>query len=96
MTGNSRYAGVGRSAGKDRDLVAKLRSFRARVQRLETETERLAREYPDQWAALHSGDVVVKSLDGLLKKLEAQGVPSSEEAIPGSFIQSPNMVLCEP
>lgn len=59
--------------------------------------ERLTREYPDQWAALHSGDVVVaKSLDGLLKKLEAQGVPCSETVIRFLDSNHTNMTLCEP
>ena len=94
MTKKSRDTGVGQEPANDPDILGKLRAFRARVDRMESQKERLTRKYPDQWAALHSGDVVVaESLDGLLEKLESQGVPTSEAVI--RFLDSApkNMIL---
>ena len=74
--------GVASEPANGAEILAKLRAFRARVDRLVSQKERLTRNYPDQWVGLHSGDfVVAKSLDDLLEKLEGQGVPTSEAVI---------------
>ena len=74
--------GVATEPADGAEILAKLRAFRARIDRLESQKERLTRNYPDQWVGLHSGDfVVAKSLDELLEKLEGQGVPTSEVVI---------------
>ena len=97
MPRKSREAGASRASVNDADILAKLRAFRTRVAHLETEKERLTREYPDQWAALHSGDVVVaRSLEDLLRKLEGQGVPTSEAAIQFLDSNPTVMILCQP
>ena len=60
----------------DPDILEKLRAFRARVDRMESQMERLTRDHPDHWVALYTGDfVLAESLDNLLKTLEGQGVP---------------------
>ena len=94
MTKKSGDTGLGQEPANDLDILAKLRAFRARVDRMESQKERLTRDYPDQWAALHSGDfVVAESLDDVLEKLEGQGVPTSEAVIRFLDSNPKNMIL---
>ena len=66
----------------DPDILAKLRAFRARLDRMESQMEQLRRNYPDQWVALHTGDfVIAESLDGLVEKLEELGLPAPEAVV---------------
>ncbi len=74
--------GVREDLVDDPDILEKLRAFGARVDRMESQMERLTRNHPDHWVALHTGDfVLAESLDDLLKTLEGQGVPTSETVI---------------
>ena len=82
MTKKSRHTGVREGLVNDPDILAKLREFRARVDRMESQRERLTKNYPNHWAALYGGDfVVAESLEDLLEKLEDQGVPTHETVI---------------
>ena len=66
----------------DPDILERLRAFRVRVDRMESQMERLTRNHPDHWVALYTGDfVLAESLDDLLTTLEGQGVPTSETVI---------------
>ncbi len=66
----------------DPAILEKLRAFGVRVDRMESQMERLTMNHPDHWVALHTGDfVLAESLDDLLKTLEGQGVSTSETVI---------------
>ncbi len=81
----------------DPDILAKLRAFRARVDRMESQRARLTKDYPDQWAALYGGDfVIAESLEDLLEKLNGQGVPTNETVIRFLDSEPENMILCSP
>ncbi len=78
----------------DPDILEKLRAFRARVDRMESQMERLTRDHPDHWVALYTGDfVLAESLDNLLKTLEGQGVPTPETVIRFLDSNPKNMIL---
>ena len=78
----------------DPDILEKLRAFGARVDRMDAQMERLTRNHPDHWVALHTGDfVLAESLDDLLKTLEGQGVPTSETVIRFLDSNPKNMIL---
>ena len=78
----------------DPDILDKLRAFRARVDRMESQLERLTRIHPDHWVALYSGDfVLAESLDDLLKTLNNQGVPTHETVIRFLDPNPKNMIL---
>ena len=78
----------------DPDILEKLRAFRVRVDRMESQMERLTRNYPDHWVALYTGDFVfAESLDDLLKTLEGQGVPIPETVIRFLDSNPKNMIL---
>lgn len=83
MTGSSGDTSVDEEdLVNDLDILAKLRAFRVRVDRMESQMEQLTRNYPDQWVALHTGDfVIAESLDGLLEKLKGLGVPIPEAVV---------------
>ena len=82
VTRKFRDIDAGNEPVKDNDILEKLRAFRVRVDHMESQKERLTRNHPDHWVALHTGDfVVAKSLDDVLKRLEGQGVPTSEAVI---------------
>lgn len=94
MIGKSRGTGTGDEPVNDTDILNKLRAFRARVDRMESQKERLTRNHPDRWVALHTGDfVLAESLDDLLKTLEGQGVPASEAVIRFLDSNPKNMIL---
>lgn len=97
MTKKSRDTGVREELANDPEILAKLRAFRVRVDRMESQRETLTKDYPDQWAALYSGDfVVAESLEDLLEKLEGQGVPTHETVIQFLDSKPENMILCQP
>jgi hypothetical protein len=78
----------------DPDILEKLRAFRARVDRMESQMERLTRDHPDHWVALYTGDfVLAESLDDLLKTLDGQGVPTPETVIRFLDSNPKNMIL---
>ena len=78
----------------DPDILEKLRAFRVRVDRMESQMERLTRNHPDHWVALYTGDFVfAESLDDLLKTLEGQGVPTPETVIRFLDSNPKNMIL---
>lgn len=86
--------GVRRDLVDDPDILEKLRAFRARVDRMESQMERLTRDHPDHWVALYTGDfVLAESLDNLLKTLEGQGVPTPETVIRFLDSNPKNMIL---
>ncbi len=63
-------------------ILERLRAFRVRVDRMESQMERLKRNHADHWVALYTGDfVLAESRDDLLATLEGQGVPTSETVI---------------
>ena len=97
MTKKSRHTGVREGLVNDPDILAKLREFRARVDRMESQRERLTRNYPNHWAALYGGDfVVAESLEELLEKLDDQGVPTHETVIRFLDPKPAHMILCHP
>lgn len=94
MTKQSRDIGVREGLVNDPYILERLRAFRARVDRMESQRERLTRNHPDHWVALHTGDFVLAgSLDDLLKTLEGQGVPTSETVIRFLDSNPKNMIL---
>lgn len=94
MTRKFRDTGAGDRPVNATDILEKLRAFRARVDRMESQKERLTRSHPDHWVALHTGDfVLAESLDKLLKTLDGQGVPASEAVIRFLDSNPKNMIL---
>ncbi|MCY4486474.1 MAG: hypothetical protein OXF11_05080 [Deltaproteobacteria bacterium] len=86
--------GTGAETVNETDILEKLRAFRARVDRMESQQERLVKSHPDHWVALHSGDfVLAESLDDLLKMLQGQGVPAAEAVIRFLDSNPKNMIL---
>ena len=74
MTKKSRHTGVREGLVNDPDILAKLREFRARVDRMESQRERLTKNYPNHWAALYGGDfVVAESLETSLRSWRTKG-----------------------
>ena len=75
------------------NILKELRAFTRHVNMMASQKERLSREHPNQWAALHDGDpIFADTLDQILEKVDEQGVPRPEVAIefldpdPKSFI----------
>ena len=94
MTRKFRDIGAGHAPVSDANILEKLRAFRARVDRMESQKERLIRNHPDHWVALHTGEfVLAESLDDLLKTLEGQGVPTAEAVIRFLDSNPKNMIL---
>lgn len=82
MIKQSNDSGIREDIVDDPDILEKLRDFRARVDRMESQKGRLTRSHPDHWVALYTGDfVLAESLADLLETLEGQGVPTSETVI---------------
>ena len=94
MTRKFRDIGTGDEPVNDTDILEKLRAFRARVDRMESQKERLTRSHPDHWVALHTDEfILAESLDNLLKTLEGQGVPATEAVIRFLDSNPKNMIL---
>ena len=64
MTRKFRDIGAGHAPVSDADILEKLRAFRARVDRMESQKGRLIRNHPDHWVALHTGDFVLAESPG--------------------------------
>ena len=70
MTGSSATPVRAIEPVNDTHILEKLRAFHARVDRMESQRERLTRSHPDHWVALHTREfVLAESLDNLLKTL---------------------------
>ena len=76
-------------------LVAKMNEFHEVVDLMRKERARLMDEYPDQWVAMGKGGVVVvgNSIDGVLKKADAQGMKRGEVVIEFLETDPPLLIL---
>ena len=63
-------------------LIEELRAFKRHVSMLESKKARLVKEHPEQWAALHDGNVIFAgTLEEVLEKVDKDGYPRTETAI---------------
>ena len=66
-----------------KEIARDLRAFTRTARVLASNEPQLRRKYSKQWIAVYNGKVraVAKSLDGVISKLEKQGLPANKSII---------------
>jgi hypothetical protein len=66
-----------------KEIARDLRTFSRSARVVSSNERQLLKKYPKQWIAVYNGKVcaAAKSLDGVISKLEKQGLPANQSII---------------
>ena len=81
--------------GDPRQFYREMESFRESAAVLSSGEARLIEQYPDQWVAVHAGEVRANadSLEAVLQRLDSLGVPRSGTIVRLIETNPPTMIL---
>ena len=81
--------------GDPRKVAEDLQTFRETAMRLSSRHPRMVERYPDQWIALHSGEVKAygDSLDAVLREIDAMGLSRDQTIVRFTDKEPRTMIL---